>query len=477
MPLSRPTRLAMALAVATLATAAQAENLTPNLQLNGFATAGGAWVSDDFDGRINGNVFNNKGVTEDLNFQIDNVLGLQFTYALDDKFDLVAQLVSDGKNDYKTEAEWAYVAYRMNDNLRFRAGRFTSPFFMYSESLNVGQAYPWVRLPIELYGGLYLKSMDGVDMQFRQALSDSWGLEAQLYAGESYGPFGKVRNGGGLNLNLSNDALTLHAGYGFGKVDFNVAADQGGATIEQVEYLLEQFGGTMNTKGNDVSFADLGATYDDGNWYLFAEYGQLRIKGWSTDWDAGILTVGHYFGKWLPFVSASDSNPVKTEECVGEFGVASNNANMALANYTFLRDTAVADATTATTSSIALNYQAGVELATNGPTLTYASLLQQAAVQDAAATAASLQAGINQIAVDQVTAAIPLVSSAASVICPGKEQTTYTAGFRYDATKNVSFKAQIDHVRDFNNTQGFTTGTTSQPDKLNMFSFNINAAF
>lgn len=484
MPLPRPTRLALALAVAALATGAHAENLTPNLQLNGFATAGGAWVSDDFGGRINGNIFNDKGVTKDPNFQIDNVLGLQLTYALDDKYDLVAQLVSDGKNDYKTEAEWAYVAYRMNDNLRFRAGRITSPFFMYSESLNVGQAYPWVRLPIELYGGLYLKSMDGIDMQYRQALGDTWDLQAQVYAGESYGPFGKVRNGAGLNLNFSNDALTLHAGYGIGKIDFNIAADQGGATIEQVEYLLEQFGGTMNTKGNDVSFADLGATYDDGNWYLFAEYGQLRLKGWSTDWDAGILTAGHYFGKWLPFVSASDSNPMKTEECFSEFSTASNNASAMLTGYNSQVSTLTGAAGTLNAQAAVATAKAGAYASANGghtANLTtdpiYMAYISAAATASTQADAAIAQATLYGQGAQQIAAALPIVSSAGSIICNGKEQTTYSLGFRYDATKNVSVKAQIDHVRDFNNSQGFTTGTTSQPDQLDMFSFNINAAF
>lgn len=477
MPLSRPTRLALAIAVATLATAAQAENLTPNLQLNGFATAGGTWVSEDFGGRINGNVFTDKGVTENPNFQIDNVFGLQLTYALDDKFDLVGQLVSEGKNDYRTQAEWAYIAYRMNDNVRVRVGRLTAPFYMYSESLNVGHAYPWVRLPVELYAGLYVKSMDGMDLQFRTALGDTWNMESQLYAGEAYGPFGKVRNAGGLNLNFSNDSLTLHAGYGAGKIDFNVGANMGGSTIEQVEYLLEQFNYSLNSKDVDVSFADLGATYDDGDWYAFAEYGQLRMDGWGTDWDAGIFTVGHYFGKWLPFVSAADSNPVKTEECFAELGIAQTNANNALTYYTNEYNTAAAAAATYATAAATYNIQAGVELATNGPTPTYMGLIGLATQQDALATQATVEAGLNQVAIGQVSAALPLVNSVGNTLCPGKEQTTYSVGFRYDATKNVSVKAQIDHIRDFNNTPGFTTATTRQPDQLDMFSFNINAAF
>lgn len=487
MPLPRPTRLALALAVASLAATAHAENLTPNLQLNGFATAGGTWVSDDFGGRINGNVFNDKGVTEDPNFQIDNVFGLQLTYTLDEKFDLVGQLVSEGKNDYQTAADWAYVAYRMNDNLRLRAGRLTAPFYMYSESLNVGHAYPWVRLPVELYAGLYVKNMDGIDMQYRQSLGETWNMEAQLYAGEVYGKFGKVRNAGGLNLNFSNDSLTLHAGYGLGKIDFNVASNVGGTTIEQAEYLLEQFGSGLNTKDVDVSFADLGAVYDDGDWYAFAEYGQLRMDSWGTNWDAGILTLGHYFGKWLPFVAGAQSNPKETDECFSYLATASTNGNNQLAYYNSQVTTltgqagnynAQAAVATASAGAYAAAYIGGggnpANLATDP---TYMGYISTAATASTQADAAVAQATLYGQGAQQVSAALPLVTAVGNTLCPGKEQTTYSVGFRYDATKNVSVKAQIDHITDFNSTPGFTTDTKSQPDQLDMFSFNINAAF
>lgn len=487
MPLTRPTRLALAVAVASLATAAHAENLTPNLQLNGFASAGVSWVDEDFGGRVNGNVFNDKGITEHPNFQMDNVFGLQVTYTMDDKFDLVGQLVSEGRNDYQTEAEWAYLAWRLDDNWRLRAGRLTAPFYMYSESLNVGHAYPWVRLPVELYLALYVKTMDGMDLQFRNSLGDSWAIDTQLYGGESYGAFGKVRDAYGLNVNLTTDALTLHAGYGQGKIDFNVAANVGGSSIEQAEYLLEQFGSTFNTRNQDVSFADLGAQFDNGEWFAAAEYGQLRMNGWGTDWDAGFASVGHYFGKWLPFAAAAQANPRDTGECTAYMSQAYTNgvaqASLYASQSTFYTNQAgtlngqAAAATAQAGTYAALYISGGGNPANLSSDPTYIGYLTTAATASTQADAAMAQAVLYAQGAGQVNAALPMAQSVSDTICPGKEQTTYSVGFRYDATKNVSIKAQVDHVQDFNGTPGFTNDTLRQPDKLNMFSFNINAAF
>ncbi|MDF2447033.1 MAG: hypothetical protein K0S46_2269 [Moraxellaceae bacterium] len=451
-----PTTLAIAIALASLGGNALAESITPNLQVNGFVTAGGTWISEDYGSTYLGNPYlPASGFDEKGSYQHDSVLGIQLSYAFNDKVDLVGQLVASGQNNYETEAEWAYVAYRINDNVRVRAGRFAAPFFMYTESLRVGQSYPWARPPVELYGGIPINSINGIDLLYRLPVG-GWNLDAQVMLGGAENSYVKIDNSRGLNINLSNDALSLHAGYSESDVDISIAKDPFGNSSEQLAYLLNAYGVDIDTDGEDASFADVGFIYDDGAWMLSGEFGQLRIKGFASDVDAGYVTLGHYFGKWLPYVVASKVNTVKADECLSELAPAVSNAG-ALAGQASAAQ-AQADAAAATLLAQYMGTFDPVDLANYTTAAIVAAQVGQAATDAAAGQAA--------------------LNGAAAITCAGKEQTTYSAGFRYDATKNVSVKLQVDHVRDFNGTPGYFAGAVPPAgDSVQVFSVNINAAF
>jgi hypothetical protein len=400
-------RLGLGLALAGLGLSASAENLSPNLQINGFATAGTSWVSKDFGAVYLGSPFNKnrvgrEGLTNDPAFDFDNVLGLQLNYQLDEQFDLVGQLVSEGKEGYTTQAEWAYVAYRYNDSLRFRAGRFAFPVYMYSETLHVGQSYPWARPPVELYAAVPLTNIDGADMLYRQALGD-WNLDAQLYVGASSTDYAATRDSRGINLTLNNNALTLHAGYSQSSVDLNFTGlPTFAGSTDPTSPVYNPLAVLAITSNASASFADAGITYDDGSWFAAGEYGQLRLSGFVSDSDAGFVSVGHYFGKWLPYLMWSQANAVNGEQCI-------NQAYPIFAGF---------------------DPNAGAD------------------------TQAFCKAQQN-------------------------EQTSYSLGFRYDVTKRVSLKGEVDHVIGLGHTPGLFSGVDSSnpPTGTDVFTFNVNAAF
>lgn len=399
----KPAALALAVALAAPLSIVHAENLSPKLRINGFATASASWVTDDYNSRYHADAFiPGTGIDENGNFTDDNVLGVQLAYVVDDRFDLVGQLVAKGRQNYETNADWAYVAFKANDQLRIRAGRFAAPFFLFSENRNVGQAYPWVRPPVELYGAVPLDSLDGADILFRQPVGD-WNLDAQLSLGGSRDDISTLSKAAGLNLAVSNDKLTVRAGYTQGKLDLTLGKNPFGNSTEQLGYLMSQFGVDLDMREGDASFADIGALYDDGNWLVATEFGQLRLDRYLSDLDAGYLTVGHYFGKWLPYVMYSKSNTVQGDECLADLGPAFVNAPAPMK---------------------------------------------------------------------------PTVAAAIYATCAGSEQTSYSAGVRYDATKQVSIKLELDHVQDFHNTPGYFSGVVlTDDDSTDVITVNVNAAF
>lgn len=101
-----------------------AENLTPNLKFNGFASAMVSVLDDDQGGSYIPDFYGYPGISETANAGLESNIGLQFDYRVNDKVNVVTQLVAQGRNNYNVGAEWAYIGYQINDQLRFRAGRF-----------------------------------------------------------------------------------------------------------------------------------------------------------------------------------------------------------------------------------------------------------------------------------------------------------------------------------------------------------------
>lgn len=293
-------RAALAVALAGLCAQAAAENITPNLKFNGFGTASAAAVNKDQGGEYLRDTYTNYlGLTEDPNYTLESVLGLQFDYRINDKTSIVTQLVAKGSDYFDVNAEWAYIAYQFNDNLRGRAGHLGMPIFMYSDSIYVGQSYPWVRLPSELYHAIPTTSFSGADLLYRLPVGESWNFNAQVLTGASNTPQFYTSNAVGTNLSLSNDSLLMRVGYTQSKLD-NPGAD----------------GTALEVDGEKTSFLNAGFILDDGKWFLAGEFGQLKIDGWLSDWNAGYLSAGHYFGKWLPYVLASTTHTFNEQDCL-----------------------------------------------------------------------------------------------------------------------------------------------------------------
>lgn len=133
-------------------------------------------------------------------FKQDTILGLQVNKQVNDSTNVTGQLVSRGGEDYNTESAWAYVSYAASDNLDLRLGRLRVPFYYYSDFLEVGYAYDWVRPPEEVYN-IPFSSVDGTDLNYRFSTADI-DHSLQLY-------YGRFELDSGLELkNFAGTALT-----------------------------------------------------------------------------------------------------------------------------------------------------------------------------------------------------------------------------------------------------------------------------
>ncbi len=145
-------------------------------------------------------------------FEPDSVLGVQFRAEINERASATVQLISEGSDEWDTKVDMAYLSYLVNDQITVRAGHLRIPFFVYSDFVNVGYAYPWITPPFEIYNSPF-NNLDGVDVIYRtsfgsvDAMFQAYYGADQFVIDESFGTFanlnGRVDNEFGLIAELT----------------------------------------------------------------------------------------------------------------------------------------------------------------------------------------------------------------------------------------------------------------------------------
>jgi len=248
-----------------------------DININGFASVGGGWFNGDTtDATRNG---------YDQHFSADpvNKLGLQFSSVVNDQITATGQLLAKGSKDYDIEAAWAYLSYAVNDDLDVRAGRLRSPFFPYSDFLDVGYAYPWITPPSDVYRFVF-DTVEGLDLLYRTDHGD-WSTTYQVYYGRltdetTLGGEAvdlDLENFGGVNVTMNRDWLTLRASYNVAKV--NVAAPSAATTFlnQLIATGNADAADQLNVEEEDGAFWGLGALIDYDDWLFNTEYTKIEM--------------------------------------------------------------------------------------------------------------------------------------------------------------------------------------------------------
>ena len=164
-----------------------------DLNINGFINVTGGVLSND--------KISLDGYDDNPSFDQGTLMGLQMSKKVNDSTSATVQLVSRGSEDYKTEASWAYITYALNNDTDIRAGRLRTPFFYYSDFLEVGYAFNWVRPPSTVYRLDGLSSITGVDITHRFHIGNVDG-SVQVYTGRYNDDF--ALNGDVYEVELRN---------------------------------------------------------------------------------------------------------------------------------------------------------------------------------------------------------------------------------------------------------------------------------
>lgn len=277
-------------------------------RFNGFGTVGFTHLGGEDDGRSYGV----QGQTND-SWRGDQLskFGAQLSYGITDTLGVTVQATAKAQQDeWKANLEWAYLSLQANDQLMLRAGRLRSPVYMYSESLDVGYSYPWLRLPDEVYSQVQVTNYEGVDAVYTMPLSYG-SVTFQLAGGQAKNrdyyaydeqfdiDYGKLF---GASVSLaSNDFGTLRIGY----VEADIKTDISGT----VNATALGFGASeplslLNLDKEKGKFTSIGYQYDNGTWISSNEWTSRLIENDGMEAiDSFYLMGGRRFGDFLPHVT------------------------------------------------------------------------------------------------------------------------------------------------------------------------------
>ncbi|QSX32122.1 hypothetical protein JYB87_10015 [Shewanella avicenniae] len=240
-----------------------------------------------------------KGYDDGVTFKPASLLGLQANYQFSDKLSVTAQGVLTASETRDSDLEWLYLTWTPADNLTIRAGRQRGPFFLYSDSIDVGYSYPWINLPFQIYNGYIFPTYDGIDVTWGYS-TDTIDYTLQGYAG-SYGGGGIYIFGGTTDYELKKmGGLIAKARYE--NVEFRVSRYRGYPDLKipqlsQLQQMLQSAGLTrtadaLKTKGwGDIT--QLGFSYDDLNYFFRAEWMQAQSEiQYMVPW----ALTGYYVG-------------------------------------------------------------------------------------------------------------------------------------------------------------------------------------
>lgn len=312
--------LALSIVAALAATGAQAQNA---VQISGFGQIVAGSVIDGGRNPATGTVsFPAAAYDDSVDFQPESLFAVQARGEINEQWSATAQIVARGDEDFSPEFAWAFIGWDGGNGWSAKFGRQRLPLYRYSDFLEVGFAFPWLRVPTAVYN-LDFSNYDGISIAYSIAHGD-WFSSVQGIGGRLRD---EVEFGSGVTADADleslfglaaettyADWLTLRASYFRAEATLNIPA------LNPLFGALRANGfgnvaARLDFDADSSSFWGLGMEINHGNWLLIAERIGVESAGsFLSDRNEFYVTAGHRFGNLLPTVTyGRRNNDAKTD--------------------------------------------------------------------------------------------------------------------------------------------------------------------
>lgn len=279
----------MAIAFTSLALLSTPAVQAADIKWNGFmSVAAGKTLDDDTTylvDPITGGTYD-----DEIQFAPESMMGLQAQSSISDKMRATVQVVAHGGDGYNAKVEWAYLSYDLTDSLTMNAGRLRLPLYFYSDFLDVGYAYHWIRPPADVYSAP-ISGVEGVSFRHSTLLGSSVELQTEIWYGatdiELSGRPAELRDDIGINALLTWEWLKFRLLYN--DVDISLEVPGVGTTELPITY----------------TSAALMADYNSFVWR--SEFTEIDNDGAKT--PSWYVSLGYQIGDFMPHITSSNTNP------------------------------------------------------------------------------------------------------------------------------------------------------------------------
>jgi hypothetical protein len=282
------------------------------LSISGFGTLGVAKSDTDVAQFVRYNQAT--GVGDSWRLGLDTNLGLQASYKINDQISGTVQVLTrkNTSKSFTTDLTWAFLKYKVTDELNVRVGRVQLPTFLISDYQNVGYANTMMRPPIELYGQVPIENLDGLDLNYQHAFGDT-NFTVQAGIGQARGKLFVAAAGTVAHYRAPAKAISFTAEHGpvmvrYAHLEAVMNSDDVtpvnalAATLSSVGFA--QLGRDLGfVGGKKIKFDALGATLDWNNLLVQAEFGMRRSVDpiYVAQTDAWYVLAGYRIGKFVPY--------------------------------------------------------------------------------------------------------------------------------------------------------------------------------
>lgn len=296
------------LLAALAAAGASAAQASPEFQFSGFGTLGAAHSSKAGIEFVQPGQPSGAGTDSSIkpDTRIAGQLDARFGGGASATMQVMSKYTGDG--NWKPAVEWLFGKLHLGEAVSVRVGRMGAPFFAVSDFREVGYASVWLRAPVDVYGQVFLRSFDGVDVQYSGKIADV-PVTAQLLAGGTTAPFEGAsvdfKRQIGINVTAEvADGVTLRAGTIQGRLTAtNSGITQLVAGLKATPFA--ELGQTIECASKRAGFSGLGLNVDRGDWVAAAEVTHRNsdcIVSTTTGW---LAMLGRRFGSVTPYAIVS----------------------------------------------------------------------------------------------------------------------------------------------------------------------------
>ncbi|GIU18640.1 MULTISPECIES: hypothetical protein [unclassified Shewanella] len=253
-------------------------------------------------------LFISREIADETCYDCDTIFGLQLDIDIFDSLSASGQVVKRTQDDWSDpELEWAYLSYEFDD-FEVRAGRLRIPLFLVSEYYYVGQAYPWIRPPQEVYDSILgFTFYDGLSVAWNYDVSDELMLTISPYYG--FDRLNEVEIAGSV-LQFDTEYM---AGIYVDLVGFNYRLHSG---FMQVEYTQ-----LPAVEKSTLDIYTIGGEYSYESWLWMAEVELDRLQ---ANWYASVIYAFDYLSPYLTYAESHQLRKSKGVTAGVKYDLTSN---------------------------------------------------------------------------------------------------------------------------------------------------------